>query len=181
MSHQLHKFSTIKGCALWKCVADVPVTPGIPQADNVTITLPEISFGTTDVNIMGNVSVPDFTRIDNFTLTANVAVDNPDSIPLLQLGEGGIANWKITYAVGNINVSTGLEELIPCTIFATGYITSIPNAAIEQGADGMAEISMNLISLRKMRGTDMVYNVNRLTGDIMIGDQRLTAALQTLY
>lgn len=178
MSRQQNKLTTIKGCAVWYLANGTPINPTTPNADNVTITLPDLSFSTTDVNILGTLSVPDFTRIDNFSVSINIANDNPDSAPLKQIG---LQEWKITYCIGVINSATGLEQFIPYTIYCKGYISSIPLGTIEQGGDGLVEISMNCTSIKKQQGTETLFEIDRLNGKIKIGDTDYSSSINSLY
>lgn len=178
MSRQLNKTTTIKGCAIWAMQNGVVINPLNPNADNVSITLPELSFGTTDLNLMGTISVPDFTRIDNFTVSASIGIDNPDSKPLRRLG---IQEWKITYCVGVVNVVTGLETLTPVTIYAKGYVSGLPLGSAEQGSDNMGDVSMNCVSLRKISGTALEFEIDRLAGVLRIGDVSYSSLVNTLY
>lgn len=179
MSIQRSKTTTIKGCSVWVLDRDSgnPITE-TPQADNVTVTIPNIEFGTTDVNILGNLSVPDFTRLDNFQVTVNVSVDNPDTKPLLATG---LVSWKIRYAIGHVDVESGLETLVPFTYYVKGYVTSIPNSSIEQGGDGKADINMNVVAIKKQRYSDYLYDINRLTGTVIIDGESKTSELSNLY
>lgn len=181
MSRQTNKLTTIKGCALWAldpATEQQLIAGSVPQADNITITLPELTFGTTDVNILGTLTLPDFTRIDNFTVSANIAVDNPDSKPLKKVG---LQAWKITYVVGCINQQTGEEEYTPYTVYCKGYIGSIPLSSVEQGGDGMADISMNCTAIRKMKGNEVEFEIDRLGGSIKLGDKDYSRDINSLY
>ncbi len=177
MSRQTYKFTTIKGCALW-AMENGAVISSVPNADNITITLPELTFGTTDVNILGTLTLPDFTRIDNFTVTANIAVDNPDSEPIKRIG---YQEWKITYCVGLVNAQTGLEEYTPYTVYCKGFIGSIPLSSVEQGGDGMADVTMNCTSIRKMKGNETEFEIDRLNGNIKLGDKDYANDINSLY
>ena len=97
MSNQIFKTTNIKGCALWKCVNDVPVNPQVPQAEGVTITIPEISFPTVDVNIMGTLSVPDHNRIDNLSGQSREPAFADDGRRRLRELENHIRDWQHQY------------------------------------------------------------------------------------
>lgn len=180
---QQHKTVSIKACAVYAMANDMVITPLSPQADNVTVTLPDLSFIKNDVNIMGTVSIPDFTRLDNFTVTVNVPVDNPDIRMLRKLG---INQWKITYVVSNISAKTGFEELTAYEVIVKGYIGSIPNGSVEQGGDGMVDISMDCLSYKKTRtdqgrNTFVEIDIDRLTNKVKVDGINYTAQLNSLY
>lgn len=163
MATSLTKFVGIKGCAVYRLIDGVPMTE-TPQVDNITISVPEITFGTTDVNMMGVVSIPDTTSIDNITLSVNIPIDNPDARHLMAVG---LQEWKITYVVSNVS-SQGLETLTPCAIYARGWVNNIPNAEISKGGEGTADVSMNLMGFKKVVGTDVLFDIDRSAGKLII-------------
>lgn len=167
MSSCTVKFIKIGGVSVW--AADEKGTPlyQTPQVSDTTVTAPSIEFGTTDVNIMGTLSVPDFTRLDNFQLGVNIPVDNPEAKKLRKLG---LQQWIISYVVSNMDAATGLETLTGYRIYAKGYVTSLPNAELSVGGDGMADLTMNLVSYKKwaLGGSVAEYDIDRLTGKVEI-------------
>lgn len=177
MSIQMHKSLPIKGCSLWLLEDDKPIT-STPQADNIAITIPTIEFETTDLNIMGTMSIPDFTRIGNLQLTATIAIDNPDSRPLKRVGQ---QSWLIRYCTAYVDVATGLDVIEGYEIKASGYVTSIPNAEVNQGSENTGDIVMNLTSIRKMHGADVELDIDRMHGKIEISGINYTTELSNFY
>lgn len=179
MSTQLHKSLPIKGAAIWVLDQNGQPVAATPQADNVPITLPSIDFGTTDVNIMGTVSIPDFTRVENFQVTAEISVDNPDSKPLKQVGKQA---WKITYCTAHIDAATGLETLQGMVVYCTGYIGGIPNAEVNQGSENTATVTMNCMSFKKQTQEGVIEcDIDRSAGKIEIDGKNYTEALASKY
>ena len=180
MSRTLTKFVDIKGCAVWLCDENGTPIKETPQIDNTTISMPDLEFGTTEVNLLGTLSVPDFTRIDNFQLSVNMPVDNDEA---MELFKPGLQQWVISYAVSNFNSGTGLEEVTGYRIYAKGYITRIPSSEISKGGDGKANLPMNLVSLKKWKLGERtaVYAIDRLTGKVEIQGVNYTQPIDELY
>lgn len=162
MATSASKFIGIKGCAVYANINGSFDHP--PQADNVTISVPEIAFGTTDVNFMGTISIPDMTSLDNITLSINIPIDNPDARVLTAVG---LQQWKITYCVSNMD-KQGLETLTPCCIYAKGFVTGVPNAEVSKGGDGLADVSMNLMSFTKIVGNETLYDIDRSSNKLKV-------------
>lgn len=180
MSSAKTKFVQIQGCAVWESDDSMTAIDSTPNVDNTTISAPEIEFGTTDINLMGTVSVPDFTRIDNFQLSVNIPVDNPDAVKLCKLG---LRQWIISYCVSNLNSETGLEDVSAYRIYAKGYITKIPVAELSQGGEGRADLSMNLVSYKKWKVGDNtpVFDIDRLTGKVEVGGVNYSQSINQMY
>ena len=170
----------IKGCAVWLADERGSAIGTNPQIDNTTITAPSIEFGTTDVNIMGTLSVPDFTKLDNFSLSVNIPVDNPEAMRLCQLG---LTQWIISYCVASIDARTGLESVVGYRIYARGYVTSVPSADIAVGNDTTADVTMNLVSYKKWAlGADVpAFDIDRLSGKVEINGVNYSRAVDELF
>lgn len=180
MSKSITKFVEIKGCAVWACDDNwVPVSQN-PQVDNIAISAPDIEFATTDINLMGTLSIPDFTRIDNFQIGVTVPPDNEEAMALFQ---PGLKHWMISYAVSNFNSQTGLEELSAYRIYAAGYITKIPTSEINKGAEGTTELPMNLAVYKKVKvgSNTAVFDINRFTGKVEINGVNYSQPIDELY
>lgn len=175
---QLHKMTTIKGCAVYYVDPVKDVANNVPCADGVTCTLPEISFPTTDVAIMGTLSVPDFTRLDNITASINVCIDNPDTEPLLQVG---LQSWKVTWVSGILNANTGIEEYNSHSAIVKGYVSNIPVHSVEEGGDGMAELTMNVVAYRQFKDGVELVSIDRLSNKLSINGVNYTQGINSLY
>ena len=180
MSRSPVKFVKICGVSVWEADENGAAVYDYPQASDVTVSMPNIEFGTTDVNILGTLSVPDFTRLENFQISASVPVDNPEAKKLFKLG---LQNWVISYAVANLDSATGLETKTGYRIYARGYVSSIPNAEISTGGEGMADVSMNLVSLKKwaLGASVPEFNIDRLSGKVEISGVNYAAEVNALY
>lgn len=181
---QQHKMTTIKGCAVYYMNPQTEVANPMPCADGVTCTLPEITFPTTDVNIMGTLSVPDFTRLDNITASINVCLDNPDTEPLLRLNDPdrpGMQMWKITWVSGILNAQTGVENYVPHSAVVKGYVSNIPVHSVEEGGDGMAELSMNVVAYSQYKDGAEVISIDRLHNKLSINGTNYTSQINDLY
>lgn len=179
MSTQKYKSLPIKGAAIWALNENGEPISSTPQADNVPITLPSIDFGTTDVNILGTVSVPDFTRLENFQVTVDINVDNPDSKPLKKIGR---QSWKITYCNAFIDSATCLETLQGIVVYCNGFVGGIPNAEVNQGAENTATITMNCMSFKKQTQDGVIEcDIDRSAGKIEIDGVNYTESVASKY
>lgn len=180
MSRTPIKFVKICGVSVWAADENGAALYDTPQASDVSVSVPSIEFGTTDVNILGTLSVPDFSRLENFQLSATIPIDNPEAKKLMKLG---LQNWVISYAVANLDSSTGLEQKTGYRIYARGYVSSIPNAEISTGGEGTADVSMNLVSLKKwaLGASVPEFNIDRLAGKVEIDGVNYAAEVNALY
>lgn len=180
MSVALVKSLGIKGCAVWKLDADG--RPGTtPNVDNVAISLPSIDLETTTINLMGNLDVPDLSRIGNLQLTVTVPLDVKEAIDLAELGKS--VKWLITWCSQEYNSTT--SEMTPKSfaVEASGLITSIPNAEVNAGAENTGTITMNLIAYRKVNRTDNIvaFEIDRGKGIFKVNGVDLMSQFSTLY
>ena len=180
MSVSIVKSLGIRGCAVWKL--DDNGTPGqYPNVDNVSVTLPSIELESSSLQLMGTLDVPDLSRIGNLQLSANIPLDVPSAMELLEMGK--VVKWLITWCSQEYNSVTGETTPKSFTVEASGFITSIPNAEVNAGAENTGDITMNLISYKKINGTDnkVQFEIDRGKGIFNILGNDMIRQFTSLY
>lgn len=180
MSIAIKKSLGVKGAALWK-VDENGQTGQNPNVDNVPITLPSIELETTSINLMGTVDIPDLSRVGNLQLSATIPLDVPEAMELCELGK--TVSWLVTWCSQEYNSVTGETTPKAYSVNATGFITSIPNAEVNAGAENTGDITMNLISYKKNCITDKstAFEIDRGKGIFKINGKDLYSQFSSLY
>ena len=179
MSIAIKKGLGVKGCAVWKLVGGEPGEN--PNVDNVSVTLPSIELETTTVNLMGSVDIPDISRIGNMQLSVTIPLDVKEALELCELGK--TVEWLVTWCSQEYNSTTGETVAKSYSVRATGFITSIPNAEINSGAENTGEVTMNLIKYRKDCISDNYcsFEIDRGAGIFKINGNNLYEQFSKLY
>lgn len=180
MSIAITKSLGIKGCALWKL--DDEGRPGEnPNVDNVSIQLPSIELETTSITLMGTLDVPDVSRIGNLQLSATIPLDVPEAMELCELGK--VVKWMVTWASMTYNAESGTTTPKSFKVMASGFVTSIPNAEVNAGAENTGSVTMNLISISKTNTTDNIieYEIDRGAGIFRVHGDDLIGKISSLY
>ena len=180
MSIAIKKGLGVKGCAVWKL--DENGEPGKnPNVDNVSITLPSIELETTSINLMGSVDIPDVSRIGNMQLSCTIPLDVKEAMDLCELGK--TVSWLITWCSQEYNSTTGETVAKSYSVRATGFITSIPNAEVNSGAENTGDVTMNLIKYKKECISDdyTAFEIDRGAGIFKINGNDLFAKINSLY
>lgn len=179
MSVAVVKSLGIKGCAVYKYINGV--VAATPSVDNVAISLPSIELETTTINLMGNLDVPDVSRIGNLQLTVTVPLDVKEAMDLAELGKS--VKWLIKWCSMEYKSTTGEMTPKSFSVEATGLITSIPNAEVNAGAENTGTITMNLIAYRKVNNTDNIvaFEIDRGKGIFKINGDDLMDQFSALY
>lgn len=180
MSVSIVKSLGIKGAAVWKL--DDNGTPGTaPNVDNVAITLPSIELETSSLQLMGTLDVPDLSRVGNLQLSVTVPLDVPSAMELLEMGK--VVKWLITWCSQEYNSVTGETTPKSFTVEASGFVTSIPNAEVNAGAENTGAITMNLISYKKTNTTDRIvqFEIDRGKGIFNVLGKDLIRQFTSLY
>lgn len=180
MSIAIVKSLGVKGCALWKRDAEGK-TGQNPNVDNVSITLPSIELETTSITLMGTLDVPDVSRIGNLQLSATIPVDVPKAMELCELGK--LTKWKVTWVSMLYNAESGTTTPKAFIVEAAGFVTGIPSAEVNAGAENTASVTMNLVSIKKINATDdkVEYEIDRGKGIFNIGDTDIIGGISSLY
>ena len=180
MSISIKKGLGVKGCAVWKLDENGQVGQN-PNVDNIPVNLPSIELETTTINLMGSLDVPDLSRIGNLQLTATVPLDIPEAMELCDLGK--TVSWLITWCSQEYNSVTGETVAKSYSVNATGFISAIPNAEVNAGAENTGDITMNLISYKKTNITDKLipFEIDRGKGIFKINGKDLYSQFSSLY
>lgn len=177
MAGTIAKRTSIHDCTIY------PAHEGIPEqvqaADGVEITAPALEFETTDIQQMGVFSMPDFTRLANLELSANnVNASDPNVARLCVMGT--VAEWVIRWY--NTVVEPGnISRLVSYTIYAKGYIHTVPGTDVSPGSEGTGTIAMNCLSIKKTDSDGNVYyDVDRMAKRLVINGVDLRAQANAL-
>jgi phage tail tube protein FII len=182
MSVALVKSLGVKGCSVWRLndATEKPEAP-TPNVDNVSVTLPSIELESTTINLMGSLDIPDITRIGNMQLTVTVPVDVKSAMALLDVGKS--VKWLIRWVSQEYNVTVNMNVPKSYSVFATGFVTAIPNAEINAGAENTATITMNLVSYKKTCDTDneVLFEVDRGKCILRVNNVDVLGKIKELY
>lgn len=179
MSIAIKKGLGVKGCAVWKLVVGEPGKT--PNVDNTSVTLPSIELETTTINLMGSVDIPDVSRIGNMQLSVTIPLDVKEALDLCELGK--TVDWLVTWCSQEYNSTTGETVAKSYSVRATGFITSIPNAEVNAGAENTGEVTMNLIKYKKECISDnyTAFEIDRGAGIFKINGNNLYDQFSKLY
>ena len=180
MSISIKKGLGIKGVAIFKLDENGKAEEK-PNVDNVSVQLPSIELETTTISMMGSLDIPDVSRIGNMQLSCTVPLDVKEAMELCELGK--TVSWLITWCSQEYNSTTGETVAKSYSVRATGFITSIPNAEVNAGAEGTGEITMNLIKYKKECISDnyVAFEIDRGAGIFKIKGDDVFAKINSLY
>ena len=177
MFKAIPKYTAIKGCTIYPLDANGHAAD-TPAAIDIDITLPEQSHPTTDVQMMGTISIPDPTRLDDLTVTVNINADSPEAQVLV--GDGGVVGWQIQW-VDEVIDQSGNMRLVGWTVTAKGYIGGVPEANKNQGSDNTGDLTMHAIYLRKANSDGVVpYEIDRVAGKLIRNGKDLREQINRL-
>lgn len=163
MLTNIEKYTTIKGTSIYSGNENWAV--GNPAAIDVDITISEQSHPSTDVPMMGTVSIPDQSRIDNITVTANINCDSPEALELM--GKG-LKHWVIKW-VDEVVAVNGLVSVKGYEIRAAGFVSALPESSKSVGGENTGDITMNCLKISKRCVTDgyVEYEIDRVNRILM--------------
>jgi hypothetical protein len=176
MAVSIAKRTTIHDCAVY------PAKDGIPEqtqaCDGVDVSSPALEFETTDIQQMGTFSMPDFTRLSNLELSTTINASDSNAARLGVMGS--VAEWVVRWY--NTVVEPGnISRLVSYTIYAKGYIHTIPGSDIGPGSEGTGTIAMNCLSLKKTDSDGFVYyDIDRMAKRLVVNGVDLRAEANAL-
>lgn len=158
MLTSINRYTAIKGCSIYK-LNDLGRPNETPAAIDRDITIGEQTSPTTDIPMMGTVSVPDQSRIDNFTISVNINCDSPEAA---ELNGPGLVGWEIHW-VDEVVGADGLPSIQGWVITAHGYVGNSPEATKNSGSENSGDLTMNVVASIKRNVTTGVvaYDIDR--------------------
>ena len=89
----------------------------------------------------------------------------------------------VTWASMVYDAESGTTTPKSFRVMASGFVTSIPNAEVNAGAENTGDVTMNLISISKTNITDgrVEYEIDRGKGIFKVKGKDLIGKISSLY
>ena len=153
---------------------------GVPEAEPVCndgqVTLPAISFSTTDVTYMGTMTVADLTRVDDVAITLSMPT-YADSLK--------VANAKgilIRFAMQIEKAETGESDYQGFAVYAFGRASGFGGGALTPGDASQGDITYHCTRYKfiSQEMNDELINIDRRAGIIAINGVNTRSKLNRL-
>lgn len=129
-------------------------------ARDVSVTLPEVAAVTFDIQAMGNMTMPDWSRIDHMeTAITRIGVDKG----LATLSKPGAKNLEFrgVYPVTDANGNT---KNVGVKAFIKGYSNKIPGIGVTVGDPSENELTYATSRYQLFVGGEEMWCIDRLAG-----------------
>ena len=153
---------------------------GVPEAEPVCndgqVTLPAISFSTTDVTYMGTMTVADLTRVDDVAITISL----PTYVDSLRVASAkGIL---IRFAMQIEKAKTGESDYQGFAVSAFGRASGFGGGALTPGDAGNGDITYHCTKykLTSQETNAELINIDRRAGIIAINGVNTRSKLNKL-
>lgn len=158
-------YGQIKGVTIYDAPDGVP--SDTPAAVDCTITLPNISFETGTIQMMGSQTVPDHSRLGDLSMSITVP-DSKDSMVLSGKGlKSHVARW-----VREVTDPSGAIRVVGFVCYYSGYITQIPQSGKNPGAESTGDYNVSLVKYRVLEdGKYEHFNIDRAAGKLIINGE----------
>lgn len=154
----------IKSCTIYPMINDIAANE--PAAVDATITLPNVSFETSTVQMMGSLTVPDHSRLQDLSLSITVT-QSEHSISLAGKGlKSYVAKWVQEY----IDVN-GAVRVVGGICYMSGYVTQIPESAKNPGGEGTSDYNVSLVKYKVELDGKVLFDIDRTTGKLIINGE----------
>lgn len=157
-------------------VADTVYSDNVLVAQDVSFTLPGISFMTADVQAMGNMSVPLIGLIENMELSiSKIGIDKGLS-RLIRLEKQNLEfRW-----VQNIVKSDGSTSVEGCKAFVRTMPGSVPETGVEVGSATEHESTFNVTRVQVYANGVEIMCVDRLSQILRINGKDYMSTIRNL-
>ena len=158
-------YGQIKGCTIYPAPDGKPAAN--PAAIDCTITLPNITFETGTVQMMGSLTVPDQSRLGDLSMAITV----PDSKDSMDLSGKGLKEYAAKW-VREVTDPNGAIRVVGFTCYFAGYVTQVPQSAKNPGAESTGDYNVSLVRYQVVEdGNKIHFDIDRAAGKLIINGE----------
>lgn len=164
---EINRYLTVSGCSVYACDAQ-GMPESVPLALDCEVTLPSITHPTMDAQVMGAMSVPNQTAIENMECTISL----PDSASASRARKRGVQTFIIRHAVSISEAETGSIRLGGFTATVSGLISGKDGLNISPNANVDTNLTVQCVRYRFVddEGNEVI-NISRPDGILRIGGE----------
>lgn len=158
-------YGQVKGVTIYDATDGNP--SDTPAAVDCTITLPNIPFESSTIQMMGPLTAPDQSRLGDMSMSITVP-DSPESMNLSGKGlKSYVARW-----VREVTDPSGAIRVVGMVCYFSGYVSQIPQSAKSPGADSTGDYNISLVKYRVLEdGKYEHFNIDRAAGVLVINGE----------
>lgn len=157
-------------------IADTVYADNVLVANDVSFTLPGISFMTADVQAMGNMSVPLIGLLENMELSiTKVGIDKG----LSRMNRLEMQNFEFRW-VQNVVKSDGSTSVEGCKAFVRTMPSSLPETGVEVGSPTEHEGTYNVTRMQVYAAGVEIMCVDRLSQILRINGKDYMSQIRNL-
>lgn len=158
----IDKLGQVKGCTVYACKSGIP--EAVPSTIDAEITLPQIVHPTASIQAMGDLEIPDQSRVNSMSATISC---EPSVIQTKLLGYG-VQDYVIKWAQ-EIVKPNGLVDIVPFAAFISGIPSEDVSSTVNVGSDTKGTISIAVTKYRLTQDGKEIRYVDRIKGVLKIG------------
>lgn len=158
----IDKLGQVKGCTVYACKDGIPES--VPSTIDAEITLPQIAHPTASIQAMGDMDVPDQTRVNS--MSASISCE-PSVIQSKLMGYG-IQDYVIKWAQEIVRPN-GLIDIVPFAAFISGIPSEDVSSTVNVGSDTKGTISIAVTKYRLTQDGKELRYIDKIKGICKIG------------
>lgn len=140
--------------------ADTVYSDGALMARDVAVTLPEVAAVTFEIQAMGNMTLPDWSRIENMeTAITKIGVDKG----LATLSKPGAKDLEFR-GVQTVTDANGTTKKVNVKAFIKGYSNKIPGIGVAVGDPSENELTYATSRFQLFVDGEEMWCIDRLAG-----------------
>lgn len=140
-------------------VADKVLVDGVLVARDVAVTLPEITAATYEIQAMGPMTMPDWSRLEHMeTAITKIGVDKG----LASMAKPGARELEFR-GVQTVTEANGVNKKVGVKAFITGHSNKIPGIGVAIGDPSENELTYGTTRYQLFVGGEEMWCIDRLT------------------
>lgn len=153
----IDKLGQVKGCTVYACKAGIPESE--PCTIDSEITLPQIAHPTASIQSMGDLDIPDQSRVNS--MSASISCE-PSVIQSKLMGYG-VQDYVIKWAQEVVKPS-GLVDIVPFVAYISGIPSEDVSSTVNVGNDTKGTINIAVTKYRLVQDGKEIRYVDKIKG-----------------
>lgn len=153
----IDKLGQVRGCTVYACKDGIPES--VPSTIDAEVTLPQIAHPTASIQAMGDMDIPDQTRVN--AMSASISCE-PSVIQSKLLGYG-VQDYVVKWAQELVRPN-GLVDIVPFAAFISGIPSEDVGSTVNVGNDTKGTINIAVTKYRLVQDGKELRYVDKIKG-----------------
>ena len=173
MLQMIDQLGQVRGCTVYACVDGIPEAS--PSTIDAEISLPQITHPTATMQSMGDMDIPDQTRVNSM----NASISCEMSVIQSKLTGYGVQDYVIKWAQ-ELKRPSGIVDIVPFVAYISGIPSEDVSSTVSPGNDTKGTLNIAVFKFRLVQDGKEIRYVDKAKGVLKINGSDYRAKINAM-